>query len=175
MDGSRDIVNIKNLIKDKNIFSVTYDSIDILNKIIKYIENKIIFIDEYHNLSMNNLENNKDNINKLLISNNKIIFMSATPLINEKYSNIFGDYIYKYDWKKAIENKYICDFNIIFPDKVDDINIFKELLNNINYKANDKELVTKIYFILKGMLYYGSKKTILYSTSIEENIFPTLF
>jgi hypothetical protein len=57
--------------------------------------------------------------------------MSATPLVNEKYSNIFGDYIYKYDWKKAIENKYICDFNIIFPDKMDDINIFKELLNNI--------------------------------------------
>lgn len=51
MDGSRDVIQINKLIKNKNIISVTYDSVDILNKIIGELNNIFIIIDEYHNLS----------------------------------------------------------------------------------------------------------------------------
>jgi len=106
MDGSRDLKNLKHLLKENNIISVTYDYVNILNKLIKIFENKIIINDEYHNLSANNLENKEDEINKLItLKNTKIIFISATPLINDKYNKLFGDYIYKYDWNKAIESK----------------------------------------------------------------------
>jgi predicted helicase len=121
MDGSRNYKDIKSLLKNKNIISSTYDSVDVLNKIIKKLENYIIFIDEFHNLSANNLENSNNEINKLLTLNKKIIFLSATPIKNKKYDKIFGDYIYNYDWKKAIENKYICDFKIILPEDTSNI------------------------------------------------------
>lgn len=80
MDGCRDYNNIKLLLKNKNIISSTYDSVDVLNKIIKKIKNYVIFVDECHNLSSNNLENENDEINKLLVLNKKIFFMSATPI-----------------------------------------------------------------------------------------------
>ena len=168
MDGTRDYKNIKSILKEKNIISSTYDSVDILNKVIKKLDNYIIFIDEYHNLSLNNLENKEDEINKLLVLNKKIIFMSATPLNNEKYKEILSENIYKYDWNKAIENKYICDFKIILPEDKTDTKIFDELLKNIEYKEEDIELIIKSYFILKGIKYYGNKKTILYASSIKE-------
>jgi phage anti-repressor protein len=168
MDGSRNYKDIKLLLKNKNIISSTYDSVDILNKIIKKLENYIIFIDEFHNLSINNLENSEDQINKLLVSNKKIIYLSATPIQSKKYNDIFGNYIYKYDWGKAIENKYICDFKIILPEDTTDTKIFDEFLKNIKYNETNKELIIKCYFILKGLNYYGNKKTILYTTNIDE-------
>ena len=164
MDGSRDIKYIKNILKDKNIISSTYDSVDILNKIIKKIDNYIIFIDEFHNLSDSNLNNSKDNINKLITKTNKIYFLSATPITH----TLFGTYIYTYDWEEAIKNKYICDFKVILPENINDSYIFDELLNNINYNTNDKEIIAKCYYILRGLQYYGNYKTIIYVGSIEE-------
>lgn len=168
MDGSRNYKNIKSLLKEKNLISSTYDSVDILNKILKKIDNCVVFIDEFHNLSKSNLENNEDQINKLLNKNNKIIFMSATPNKNNKYSNIFGNYIYTYGWKKAIENKYICDFKIILPENTSDTKIFDDFLKNIKYDLANKDLILKSYFILKGIGYYGNKKTIIYASNINE-------
>ena len=43
MDGSRDVENIKKLMKEKNIYSVTYDSVDILNKIIKNLSSYLTY------------------------------------------------------------------------------------------------------------------------------------
>jgi len=168
MDGCRDIKNIKKLLKEKNIISSTYDSVDVLNKVIKKLKNYVVFIDEFHNLSQSNLENNDNEINKLLVSNNKIIFMSATPILNDKYSDIYGTYKYNYCWKKAIDNKFICDFKIILPEDTSNITIFNEFLKNINYNENDKELILKTFFMLKGITYYGNKKTILYATNTDE-------
>ena len=169
MDGSRDPKYIFNVLKDKNIISSTYDSVDILNIIIKKLDNYVIFIDEYHNLSSNNLEKNSDPICKLINLKNKIIFMSATPIhLDKKYSNIFGNYIYKYNWAKAIELRYICGFKIILPEDNSDTTVFDNFLSNINYSNVDKEQVLKTYFILRGLNYYGSNKTILYSSSTDE-------
>jgi superfamily II DNA or RNA helicase len=168
MDGSRKYKEIKKILKEKNIISSTYDSVDVLNKITKKIKNYIIFVDEFHNLSKNNLENELDEINKLLVNNNRIIFMSATPLINDNYSNIFGNYVYKYDWNKAIENKYICDFNIILPDKNIDLKPFKDLIYEHEKNVQEIEIITKCYFLLKSIIYYNSKKIILYTSNLTE-------
>lgn len=169
MDGTRDLKYIYDIIKKKNIFSVTYDSVDILNDIIKELDNKIIFVDEYHNLSFNNLENKKDNIYKLITTlKTKIIFMSATPLLSEKYNKIFGETVYKYSWNKAIENKYICDFKIILPEDIKDNKIFEDFLTNIEYNVVDKDIILKIYYLIKGIKFYGNKKTIIYTTSIDD-------
>lgn len=169
MDGSRDEKEIINLLKDKNIISSTYDSVDILNKIITKIKNYIIFVDEFHNLSSNNLTNKNDQIYNMFSNKlNKILFLSATPLINDKYNKIFGNEIFKYDWNKAIENKYICDFKIIIPDDINNLKLFNELINNEIYNEENKEIIKKIYFLLKGVNYYGNKKIIIYCSNIDE-------
>lgn len=168
MDGCRDYKIIKELLKEKNIISCTYDSVDVLNKIIKYVDNYIVFIDEFHNLSQTHLEKKSNQMNKLLLGNNKIMFLSATPNTNKKYKNIFGTCQYKYDWKDAIKNKYICDFKMILPENTEDTQIFDDFLKNIDYNENNKELIMKCYFILKGAVYYGNNKIILYATTVKE-------
>ncbi len=174
MDGSRDINEILKIIKDKNIVSVTYDSVDILNLLLPLLTNVFIVIDEYHNLSLNNLTNNDDEINKILMSDKKILYLSATPLIfkSDKYITeelqlqIFGKSKYRYSWSKAIKNKYICDFDIILPNKDIDISVFDKLLEEL--EVYSKELVSKCYFLLKSLLYDGSRKCIVYLTDIEQ-------
>jgi len=171
MDGTRNYNEIKLLLKEKNIISSTYDSVDILNKILLKLKKNAIFIDEFHNLSKANLNNNENEIYKLMIDdNNKILFLSATPITNKNYKMIFGDNIFKYDWKKAIESKYICDFKIILPENNNELNIkaFNDFLTSIEYKNEDRELIIKCYFLLKGINYYGCNKTILYSFDINE-------
>ncbi len=54
------------------------------------------------------------------------------------------------------------------PEKTSDIDIFNQFLTNIDYSGFDKELILKTYFILKGILFYGSNKTILYSSNVIE-------
>jgi len=78
-DGSRNDINIISNLKDKNIIGSTYHSVNIINKIIDKLTNVIIVIDEFHNLSDNNINDNENEMNKILKSNNKILFLSATP------------------------------------------------------------------------------------------------
>ena len=161
-DGVRNINCIEQILMNKNLFSVTYDSVDVLINIIDKLDNKIIIIDEFHNLSDNNLNNKNDNMNKILENkNNKILFLSATPIENEKY---YGNVIYKYLWNEAIEKKYICDFKIILPVKNEELNKF----NDVIVEINNKKLVKKCYFLLKSLLYEGNNKCIVFLTTIEQ-------
>lgn len=82
--------------------------------------------------------------------------------------NITDENIYKYSWDESIKNKYICDFKIYIPDKKDNFDGFSELINRTCNTDVKKELIKKAYFILKGMLYNGNKKCIIYMTSIEK-------
>jgi superfamily II DNA or RNA helicase len=161
-DGIRNINCIEQILMNKNLLSITYDSVDILIKIIDKLDNKIIIIDEFHNLSDNNLNNKNDNMNKILENkNNKILFLSATPIENKKY---YGDLIYKYSWSEAIKNKYICDFKIILPIKNEELNKF----NNVIVEIKNKKLVKKCYFLLKSLLYEGNNNCIVFLTTIEQ-------
>ena len=77
----------------------------------------LFIIDEFHNLSKNNVTNDDDDFYKLLNSNQRILFMSATPRVyemeEEDYNDtIFGPIIYNMTFTAAIQKKYITDYQI---------------------------------------------------------------
>ena len=178
-EGTRDEVEIiENLNKNnKNILSFTYDSVDILIKIISKLKNYIVILDEFHNLSKNDIvkNDNGDNtpLNKLLYSNSKILFMSATPkffqfedseLVNQ---DVFGNNMYSFPMGKAIENKHICDYEVYLPDlrtpqKIDEIS------EEVSIKDFDFDLTIKAKFLLRGMMESGSRKCIVYLRNQQE-------
>lgn len=153
---------------DKNIISSTYDSVDVINKILSMkttsLGTTLLIIDEFHNLTQNDLMFDKSEIRQLLNTNIKTLFVSATP----KYINGF-DYgeIFKLNWKDAIQNKYICDFNFLFPDnkkiegEVHLLKINTDLTKNII-------LINKAHFMLSELKKLNSKKCITFLRSVEE-------
>jgi hypothetical protein len=173
-EGTRDIASIKRIIRmNKNvILSITYKSVDILNKIKRYLKNALIIIDEFHNLTKYDIIENvieKTEMNKLLYSKLRILFMSATPRIFDIYDNgslnskIFGDIMYTYDMGLAINNKYICDYDIYLPSNINE---------DIEFKDIDKK---KCEFMIEGCLELGAKKTIIYlHTHIEANKYKNI-
>lgn len=171
-DGTRDVNMIVKSLSFKNIISVTYDSVDILIEFANRLRNTIIIVDEFHNLSNSNLNTKTNPIYKLLNTNEKIIYMSATPTFNVKY-----DAVYKYDWKTAINNEHICDFNITIPTKdiIENENLQKMIALLKDIKDVNEKFIKKGYFIVKSLLYNGNKKCIIYTTTIDKaNIFYSI-
>jgi len=154
MDGERSI----NIYDQKNIISSTFCSVSLLLNL--KLDNSIIIIDEFHNLSINQVNNIDNDMNKLIQSYDKRLFLSATPKIYEQIddkkvisydineNDLFGNIFYSYSFVNAIRNKYINDFRLIIPN-------LKEDTNNID-------------FFYKNMLYFGYKKCIIYCKTIEE-------
>jgi superfamily II DNA or RNA helicase len=172
-DGTRDVNEIKKFIKTnkKCLLSCTYKSVDILIEIIDKLKDAFFIIDEYHNLSINNLTNEEDNIYKLLNNEeNKILFLSATPRIYDledteydNFDDLTGEIFYKMDFTEAIKNNIICDYNIIIPSISSNNN---DLINNIKVEIDiskiDAGIVNKLLFIFKCITFYGSRKCIFY-------------
>jgi superfamily II DNA or RNA helicase len=154
MDGERNI----NIYDKKNIISSTFCSVSLLLNL--KLDNAIIIVDEFHNLSINQVNDINNDMNKLICSYDKRQFLSATPKIYEQIddekvisydineNDLFGNIFYSYSFVDAIRNKYINDFRLIIP--------------------NLKEDTNKIYFFYKNMLYFGYKKCIIYCKTIEE-------
>jgi len=154
MDGERSI-DIHN---QKNIISSTFCSASLLLNL--KLNNTIIIVDEFHNLSINQVNDVNNDMNKLICSYDKRLFLSATPKIYEQIDeeqvnahnieeyDLFGNIFYSYSFIDAIKNKYINDFRLIIP--------------------NLKEDTNKIDFFYKNMLYFGYKKCIIYCKTIEE-------
>ena len=165
IDGKRKIDEINKVLKSKNIISSTYDSCDIVNLLIDKLDNCYIVIDEFHNLSENNINNVNNEINKLLTRDNKKVFVSATPI--KDFMSIEETNIYSYKWNDAIINKYICDFKIYLPTDSDELNKFMGVIKN-NYNENELKLIKKAYNLVKSMLFNGDKKCICYLTTIEK-------
>jgi superfamily II DNA or RNA helicase/phage anti-repressor protein/predicted GIY-YIG superfamily endonuclease len=171
---NRNIDNIE--LCNKNIIGSTFDSCDIINKLLnKLVGSVFIIIDECHNLSNTNITDKTDEINKLLLSNYKILFVSATPKnYRNEYDNIFGTIKYTLKWDEAIKNNYICDYSFYYPnnDKIIDH------INNIKVKIDDLEktiLINKAFFLLETIKTIGITKCIVYLKSIEEtNIFENV-
>jgi superfamily II DNA or RNA helicase len=166
-DGTRDIDQINDFINNnpKFLISATYKSVDILQQL--NLQNFLIIIDEFHNLSKNNVCNEEDNFYKLLNSDNKFLLMSATPRIYElededddENNNIdLGEIVYNITFTEAIQKKYICDYRIWLPSIHEDNS---DLNNEIGINDIDNELKAKCMFLFKNLLYHGSKKCILY-------------
>jgi superfamily II DNA or RNA helicase len=161
-DGSLDINDIKKILNKKTIISTTFksakDTISLLFDDKMDMKNSILIVDEAHNLINNN------ELNDIIKKFNKVLLMTATPpsIMNEKFDS---ENIYKYSMCDAIKNKYVCDYNIYLPLIIDEeIAIDKPAeLNKL-----DNDLCKKGLFIVNGMLKTGSKRCIVYLSSIEE-------
>jgi superfamily II DNA or RNA helicase len=174
-DGTRDIEYIENFIKSKTSFliSSTFCSIDIIYKLIDQFEDVFFIIDEFHNLSKNNVTDKDDDFYKLLNnSDNKILFVSATPRIYEledcnsdEFFNdeIFGEIIYNMSFNYAITNGYICDYRIWLPSIHENND---KLLTELSIYNIDK--IAKINFLFSCLLNNGSRKCIIYCIDTEE-------
>ena len=140
-DGIRDIEVIKTKIKQNEnlIISSTFKSMDIINQCLDLFDEETLFIiDEFHNLSKNNISDKDDDIYKLLISHHKILFMSATPRIydieyldddddiqeekeeneeiNSDDDNSNEDYDEDYEDEDDYEEKSIIDYDSRFDE-----------------------------------------------------------
>jgi superfamily II DNA or RNA helicase len=174
-EGIRDSNEILKIIKNqkKNILSFTYKSVDVLLEIIDSLKNVFIIIDEFHNLSKNDIFNNESVMNKILISNKKILFMSATPkffnLEESDYENedIFGNNIYSISMAHGISKNQITDYEIYLPNLISK-NYLDDISNEISIKDYSNELTLKGKFILRGMMETGAKKCIIYLRNQED-------
>ncbi len=167
-DGIRDNTIIEQKIRNnkKLLISTTYKSMDIIANYLDLFNDAIFIIDEYHNLSKSNISNKSDYIYKLIISNHKILFMSATPRIYDiEYNDddidydLFGEIIYNMTFTFAINNKYITDYKIWLPA----INENNEQLNNeISIYKLDNQLKNRCNYLYSCIINNGSRKTIIY-------------
>ena len=175
-DGTRNSDMITDFIKkDKWLISCTYKSVDMLD--FTYLRDDIlIIIDEFHNLSKNNVSNIDDPFYKLLDSNNKILSMSATPRLYELENdnsddNIIdiGEIVYLMNFKTAIDNNYICDYKIYLPSiHENNSELISDISSEINYNSIDNELKAKCIFLYKFLVEKGCKKCIIYCENTEK-------
>jgi superfamily II DNA or RNA helicase/DNA-directed RNA polymerase subunit H (RpoH/RPB5) len=193
-DGIRDIDIIKTKIKEneKLLISSTFKSMDIINKCLDLFDEDTLFIiDEFHNLSKNNISDKDDDIYKLLITNHKILFMSATPRIydieylddedisaeNEEIynddsdeENSIIDYDNKFDelFGKIVYNISLTD--AIINNYITDYKIWlpsihenKEQLNKeLSIYDIDNDIKNRCEYLFSCLSNNGSRKTIIY-------------
>jgi len=179
-DGTRDIDMINEFIEtnDKILLSVTYKSCDIINEL--NVVNPFVIIDEFHNLSYNNVYDENDDINKIINSNNKILYMSATPRIYElenssdiDVESMFGNVVYKMDYNEAITEGYICDYEVILPVISESLNDIQEISIGINNELNrtfskNDLIFQKCCYLFECIKRYGTMKCILYFRDTNE-------
>jgi len=145
--------------KDKYFISTTFKTArDVFSNIIKETDDKILLIiDEGHNL----YDDDKIwNIAKII--NNSHIF---TGTKTEEIDNNIDEEINYLSLGDAIKQKLVCDYQIYLPLIIDGkIDIDYEE----NEILNESDIETKIMFILKGLLFTGSKRCIIYLSSKSE-------
>jgi len=187
-DGTRDLDYVNNFISTykKIILSVCFKSCDVLSKILNKLTNYIIIVDEFHNISKNDILGlNEGGIHDILQSNSKILFMSATPRIFDLYglddidddegisNDFFGNIEYTYEMGEAIRNKKICDYEIFIPDiSINNNSFINDIKKEVDINSLENEVLIKSNFLLRAMLETGARKCILYTrTHIEAKDF----
>jgi superfamily II DNA or RNA helicase len=173
-DGTRDLDKIKTFIKANKSFliSATYDSVDAVYNSLEHMKDPFFIVDEFHNLSKTNVTDENDNFNKLLNTEHKMLFMSATPRVYELENDdddfnqtMFGDTIYKMSFNEAITNNYTTDYRIWLPSIHEDNS---ELNNELSVYKIDDVIKSKCVFLLSCLLNNGSRKCIIYCTDKTE-------
>ena len=178
-DGERNLDNIKEIIKKNKrlLISTTYKSIDLIKDCLDLFENSLFIIDEFHNLSKNNIANETNDIYKLLQSNHKILFISATPRIydiendDEEYdiNDLFGEIVYKMDFKDAISNKYITDYRIWLPSIHENIEELNEELNEeLSIYDIEDDIRNRCNYLYSCILNNHSRKIIIYCKDLND-------
>jgi superfamily II DNA or RNA helicase len=177
-DGERDIDNIKNFIENNDTFviSATFFSIDVIYECLEYFDDPLFIVDEFHNLSKTNIMNEENEFYKLLNSNYRILFMSATPRVYEMEDedediNIFGDMVYNMSFNEAIDKKYITDYRIWLPSiSEDNTELNADIDTELSITDIDEVLKAKCIFLYSCLLNNGSKKCIVYCVDTKELI-----
>lgn len=161
-------------LQKQNVIVSTYDSVNLIYNNVSQLTNKIIIIDEYHNLSNNNLTNTNDSIYKLLNFNDTTyLFMSATPHKQKvTYPIIFGINEYVLSWEEAISKKYICDYKFYYPNPEmveTKITELKQSSVISQLEITKCILLNKAYYLLECIKEFNVKKTIVFLKSISES------
>ena len=175
-DGNRDINSIKKFITEHNnlIISCTYNSMDLISESLDLFKDALFIIDEFHNLSKANISDSENNIFKLLTSDHRILFMSATPRIydieyddNESYEMecLFGDVVYKMTFTDAIANEYITDYKIWLPS-IHENN--EELDKELSIYDIDNQIKNRCKFLYSCIANNASRKCIIYCKDTED-------
>jgi predicted helicase len=173
-DGCRDIEKIKDFINNNKRFviSATFDSIDVIYECMEFMHKPFFIIDEFHNLSKNNVTNEDDIFYKVINSKHRKLFMSATPRVYEMeyetymfYDVVFGSTIYSMSFTDAIKSNYITDYTIWLPS----IHENTELLDkDLSVYEIDDVIKSKCKFLYSCLVNNGSRKCIIYCTDTNE-------
>lgn len=155
-DGDRDLDSVKEFINSNNEFliSSTFFSIDIIYQCLELFDNPLFIIDEFHNLSKINVLDDSDDFYKILNSEHRILFMSATPRVYEMEDDndnldIYGDIVYNMTFNDAINNKYITDYRIWLPSiNEDNTQLCDEIELEIDVSDIDNILKAKCMFFI---------------------------
>jgi superfamily II DNA or RNA helicase len=174
-DGNRDIDSIKDIIRNKNklLISCTYNSMDLITECLDLFQNALFIVDEFHNLSKANISDDENNIFKLLMSDHKILFMSATPRIyyieydDEAFDMewLFGDVVYQMTFTDAITNRFITDYKIWLPS-IHENN--EELDKELSIYEIDNIIKNRCKFLYSCIANNGSRKCIVYCKDTED-------
>ena len=134
---------------------------------------------ELEELENESIEDNNTEMHKLLHSNARILFMSATPRLygdDIGYSEdcdieeeIFGNIDYKMPMHEAITSGKICDYMVYVPTlSIEKTVGLDKIQDEVDIHGYDKELVIKARFLIRGMMNNGSKRCIIYLQTQEE-------
>jgi superfamily II DNA or RNA helicase len=161
--GTTDETYIFDMIEKQSCFlSITYESFfNIFASRIDEFEDSIIVVDEAHNIISN------DDIHHIINDCQKSLLVTATPT-TKMDENIDCQVIYEYSMRDAIENNYICDYNINIPliDVDNDNKMDLEIPNEL--KNLNEDLTLKSLFLIDGLLKTGSSRCIVYCNNIDE-------
>lgn len=134
---------------DRRVFFISYKNIHFLDILFEKInDDSIIIIDDYHALQDFDVLEKDNNVSKLLSTNKKILFMSATPNYS---SELFGNQIFSIKQDEMKNRGMICDFKIYLP------------INSKNTNVMDK-----MRFIESGLSLMQCKKIIIFFDFIDE-------
>ena len=178
-DGERDTDKIVEFIVKNPSFllSCTFKSVDVIWKIMDHLgenDDVLFIVDEFHNLSVTNISDENDNFYKILNSDKRILFMSATPRVYELEEknidyycseNIFGEILYKMSFNEAIEKKYITDYRIWLPSISENLD---DLLQELTIYEIDNVIKSKCMYFFSCLLKNGSRKCIIYGIDNSE-------
>ena len=145
---------ISELLTQENILlCVTYKSFPIVYSLIRNFLEVDLVVDEIHNII------NRPEISDLINQFPYVIGLSAT-IPEELYEILEIEDEFTYSLSDAIQNKYCVNYTIWFPF-MNDGNIVCDL-------TYDYPFLHKVCFLITGMLETGSRRCIVYVSSIEE-------
>jgi superfamily II DNA or RNA helicase len=151
----------------RKICFVCFDSAD---KILPHINShSFVIIDEFHDLSKQELVSPISSISKMLNSKDKncyFLFMSATPRWMDEKIVDYGKNIQTLTWKGAIQKKYINDFKIYLPILSSEIS--GQEIDEKSIHHVEKIFNLQMNFLLFGLMYTGKRKTIIFCSDKNE-------